>query len=468
MKTKLLLILLAIFISSPLTAMKKRQIAVSAAGQQITEQTALSKRRKIPTVKLYSSENKEFEVPLEIAQQATTLAEVAHFTTISSDEMALISKFMWALYVHKNLSGKQLLDALENEITVPDPVQLLRIAHYLDFTLLIEFLARLIAKKEDGEAQMALLTANPQISEKVKAYLGAYYFLLKGKELPGIDPEIYSLSIQDFLDYRPELIELCFDVSRTKLNLSELGIFSLDGLDKIPGIANVTSLNLSHNHIKTIKASDFQALLKLTHLNLSYNPINALPDRVFDKLKNLLVLNLKHLELQLIAPKTFEGPFRLQELYLSYNAITQLADFTFGFLLFLKILHLDHNQIGSISANAFRIDPYFDETGVISFAPSDQARQLIKERLNEEIFSLPLLRELYLNNNRIVALTNGVFDWVDVTILTMNNNLIGSLNPNVFEHIEGLKALYLSNNPLSDSNKDQIRKALPKDVNIHF
>uniref|UniRef100_A0A1I8P948 LRRNT domain-containing protein n=1 Tax=Stomoxys calcitrans TaxID=35570 RepID=A0A1I8P948_STOCA len=88
-------------------------------------------------------------------------------------------------------------------------------------------------------------------------------------------------------------------------------------------------LDLSHNHIKHIKATDFSHRLKLQEINLSNNYIEEVTSAMFEDLPRLQRLRLASNRLTDIDPDTFRGASDLSLLDLNNNAIKLRRDKSF-------------------------------------------------------------------------------------------------------------------------------------------
>jgi Leucine-rich repeat (LRR) protein len=134
-------------------------------------------------------------------------------------------------------------------------------------------------------------------------------------------------SIRDYLIHKPQVIE--GRTQRRTLDLSDLNLTSLDGLEYVPDIQTITRLNLSKNNLKTIPNDSFRFVPQLRVLDLSINTIEK------------------------IEPIGFNNLQQLQQLDLSNNQLTRLS-IELSSLNSLKNLNLENNQIFSIQDNAFR------------------------------------------------------------------------------------------------------------------
>jgi Leucine-rich repeat (LRR) protein len=106
------------------------------------------------------------------------------------------------------------------------------------------------------------------------------------------------------------------------LDLTDMNIDSLKGLEDIPGIDSVTRLYLNNNAIHTIEPGDFAAAVNLTALSLSGNDLETVEPNAFAGLKNLKVLNLSNNALEIIPPEGLNGMPGLRFLGMSKNPMT--------------------------------------------------------------------------------------------------------------------------------------------------
>ncbi|KAH8037658.1 hypothetical protein HPB51_015092 [Rhipicephalus microplus] len=134
-----------------------------------------------------------------------------------------------------------------------------------------------------------------------------------------------------------------------------------------PARATLTSLDLSHNRIKLIAATEFDHISNLEHLNLSSNEILILPGQVFANLSRLVLLDVSRNPLLRVEPGSLDLPVtvmslddcnltsvpdvnapNLVELSLSSNAIANVSETTFANLGRLRKLDLSSNHVQNI------------------------------------------------------------------------------------------------------------------------
>ena len=104
-------------------------------------------------------------------------------------------------------------------------------------------------------------------------------------------------------------------------------------------LREITTLDLRNQGISSLRASDFDGLVRLETLDLSGNVLTSLPSGVFDELYLLKTLRLDGNLLQTLPDGIFDGLFLLEELTLHENRFTSLPD---G--LFEEFSHFDGMQ----------------------------------------------------------------------------------------------------------------------------
>jgi Leucine-rich repeat (LRR) protein len=103
------------------------------------------------------------------------------------------------------------------------------------------------------------------------------------------------------------------------LDLGNLALDSLEGLEDIPGIEKVTRLYLHNNTIKTLRAGDFAAAVNLQLIGLSGNGLKDIEPNAFAGLKKLKVLDLSNNNIERIPEEGLNGMPTLRFLGMSNN-----------------------------------------------------------------------------------------------------------------------------------------------------
>ncbi len=359
------------------------------------------------TLTLISKEKQEFIVPLDSALQSETIRGLLQipnheshsgtikFRKINSATMQEIAQLMWAAH-HQNLTGKAFLDALEKETAITNHYRFLKAADFLDLKPALGVVARSII-------------ANPEMKEKAEALasrfgnaapeLARYYFLTTRNQLPNVPESHYGFSIQDYLDYRPKLIEAHRSTSSVSfvdlagLDFSKAQLTSLEGLNEIPNIATIEGLGLNENQLQQIPSHTFSRLTRLQMLYLCHNKIRDLDPQTFLALTNLTVLRLPYNKIQKIQPHTFAGLNKLVELQLNGNQLKHIDSNTFHALTDLRRLALGSNQLEYIAPNTLNGLTNLEELGLLY----NQFKQI-----DASTFSgLTNLRDLSLSGNQL-------------------------------------------------------------------
>ncbi len=356
--------------------------------------------------------NQKFEVPQSVAFEAVTLNQMAEdlgladdielSAQISPEVMGNIAQIMWSYQSHNNLMGKALLDALEKDVRLKDIplINLLQAFNYLDFPVGLALAARALAKDQPVLEQFMQNNS----TKDLRPLVAKYYYLLNKKDLAGVDDKSYGFSIQDYLDYQPDV--LAAKRKGNDLSLSKMRLNSLEGFGRIPNIATLQELYLNNNQLSILPAGIFTGLANLQWLYLYNNQLSALPVGVFNGLANLQQLNLNNNQLSTLPAGVFTGLATLQSLYLQNNQLSTLPTGIFNGLDNLQSLYLQNNQLSTLPAGIFN--------------------------------GLATLQGLYLNNNQLSSLPAGIFNG-----------------------LAELQRLNFNGNQLSDGNKKELRDALP-------
>jgi Leucine-rich repeat (LRR) protein len=148
------------------------------------------------------------------------------------------------------------------------------------------------------------------------------------------------------------------------LNLSGLGLTSLDALSWVPELHTITELNLSHNHLTWIPNNAFAGMTKLQTLLLSDNQIIIVDPLAFQGLPNLILIDLDKNKLQKITVQ-FAHLKNLTHLFLEDNNISFIAPYAFRDLTQLTKLLLGFNNLASIDPKAL-IDIEQSQPGLVN------------------------------------------------------------------------------------------------------
>ncbi|BFZ08768.1 hypothetical protein BsWGS_11806 [Bradybaena similaris] len=182
-------------------------------------------------------------------------------------------------------------------------------------------------------------------------------------------------------------------------------------------------LDLSDNFIQEIDSKTFAGIPTLKDLSLRNNLLTQLRGFVFHSNGRLGQLYLDDNEIVTIDKQALAGLSQLMSLYLSHNNLGRglnLQPGLFGGCSNLRILDLSWNQLTHIAPGTF-----------------SELRDLIQLNLgNNQLkvvsptWNLPSsLKNLFLDNNDITHLEDGVFDHMDLNVLYLESNKLQTLSP---------------------------------------
>lgn len=259
-------------------------------------------------------------------------------------------------YIAKRI--QPIIDRVLAPITEPQLGAIIRAAEYLDLGYIVNGAIRVLTQKA--------FTANRHI--KLKNIM-AYLYSQRGKiKKPHYQPAGLITTLKPLFEtqfalittdrYRGAIPELSIadyieisgmpKIKNKELDLSKKNITSLNGLDKIKGISQITSLALSLNYISFLPVDAFKAVPNLRVLHLTNNLISTLPKNIFSHTPHLQNLYLSTNILTQLPKHIFQPITNLQELLLNSNALTTLPEGIFNNLRNLKKLALDANNFAYI------------------------------------------------------------------------------------------------------------------------
>lgn len=333
---------------------------------------SLAMEKSIETVTLVSQEGDPFQVPLDEALKSANIkialgsplpgerTRSVNFNTISTQTMKELERLMVSAHEHRNLQGKRFLDAVESDSSIKYNMELLKAAVFLELNFIKDLFARhftqQILQAENPSvgtaikflissyaprlvslplslAQVkALLTSTfpPETSELLLARILFYHHLYSPskfyrdymqKEFKDIDPRIdpnYGYSVQDYLDYAPDLIRGITKLRKDEATLTKEWTYtyvespspSLDyahahsEFDYKQGpsleqyiakeLSNDTTLDLSYLNLKNLFGlENVPHILDIEVLNLNNNMLSDLPVELLIKLKNLKLVLIR-------------------------------------------------------------------------------------------------------------------------------------------------------------------------------
>ena len=297
---------------------------------------AMEQKQEIQEITLQAGEGGlEVKIPKEVAELSKTLKDMMEDIDVYStpiplpnlDSPLLESIVMLMQFVYNNGSFGDLLLLTEDVVSQGiKPSDLGDAVNYLDIEALKGPVANAMIhdmyKKYGGNRNMIewYILKIPIEKSEIRAWVAKYWFLNYGNVnlqdfiLPDLD---YGFSIAELLQFhklpKPEdylIIDLIPGSSlegTAELNLKNLRINDLTGLNAIPNISSVTVLNLDNNRLSHLPPKVFTGLNKLELLGLKNNWLTDLKSGVFAGLSRLRRLNLGGNRLTRLGQGVFDG-----------------------------------------------------------------------------------------------------------------------------------------------------------------
>lgn len=341
----------------------KRVIYFILVGLSVLQTGAMEKATDEKVILSFNEST--FEAPKNIAKK-TILAAFTENNTMDLElsdsplmlqQLNLLSKIMNLENFNKNLRGKKLLDFIGSQIDIKtsEMISLLKTADFFNYRTALQFVAHEVIKAPFLINKIIELRNNGEISQNSFDEIGRYYYLKFHNKLPEITSGAVCFSIRDYLDYYPEAIApkpyTIGDHDGLILVIKILHLNSLDGLQEIPNIDKVISLNLNDNLLKKIKATDFEKMNYLLSLYLANNSIEIIHPEAFSNLHLLDTIELGENQLRDLPPTLFCNNLKLGHIGLRCNQLNHLNKDLFRGLNSLKAVYLAGNKIKHINPN---------------------------------------------------------------------------------------------------------------------
>ncbi|XP_078674361.1 uncharacterized protein LOC144912684 isoform X2 [Branchiostoma floridae x Branchiostoma belcheri] len=229
----------------------------------------------------------------------------------------------------------------------------------------------------------------------------------------------------------------------THLNFSNNQISYVGG-KAFHQLRSLKILELHNNKISTINWQAFYDLPNLLHLDLNRNNLEKLPGHAFVDLPELrtLVLHSQSSGMTTMSYEAFHNVSNLETLFISNNAFTTFPHPALSEENWpnLKYVHADHNDITNISA--YSID---------AFEHLSWRIHRDKEKLFSPFATMRAVLTLYLHNNQIIGIRQGVLcHLTSLEYLDMQSNNIqeGTLDVGAFDCLISLKTINLDYNQI--------------------
>lgn len=204
-------------------------------------------------------------------------------------------------------------------------------------------------------------------------------------------------------------------------------------------ITKVGGMKLNKNSIKSIEKGVFSSFENILEISLKDNCITSLPDDLFISNTKLTIVDLSHNTISAVENATFHFS-TIKYLNLGHNRLQKLD---FELPQTLINLNLSSNQISHISANFFtrlsNLSIVTLEDNLLQVFPIGCFR------------SLHNLNHLFLSNNKIYPIPPGTFDSLQgLKTLQIANNSIHDLSGLTTHFLCNLESLHLENNTIAE------------------
>ena len=251
-------------------------------------------------------------------------------------------------------------DTLFASLSLDDFRQLLNVAYFLQANKEIKYyiISMLIKQiKKNYNENFELLESYPWFIKRDIARYGSLEKPIRiESEFYDWSRKNYRRSIAGLLEFGriPEIADrIANGIPIRVLDLEELDIADLSGLQAVPDIETAQKLILSNNEIKRIPSGIFNNFVHLHILYLDQNLIQEIAPEAFKGAYRLRLLDLNHNELEKIPANSFEGLGNLRTLDLSSNMLHTIDPEAFKGLEELTHLDLSHNKLENIDLAVF-------------------------------------------------------------------------------------------------------------------
>eukprot|EP00051_Salpingoeca_urceolata_P027894 m.483796 g.483796 ORF g.483796 m.483796 type:complete len:507 (-) comp23083_c0_seq1:144-1664(-) len=209
-------------------------------------------------------------------------------------------------------------------------------------------------------------------------------------------------------------------------------------LEDLSACVELTKLDLSNNAVATLKGS-IDHNTQLTWLNLAHNRLRALTG--VERLTRLATLNVSHNNILRLSPVV--TLCKLKALVASNNNI-KIVDGLHGCRL-LNSLILSHNQLEALEV------PFLTELTKVSLS-HNSLRQC------PDFSTASSLKELRLNNNKIVSIPQTLGRNLHLCLLDLGQNLIQSVEDlEPLKELQFLQNLNLKGNPVASTPDYEVK-----------
>ncbi len=285
----------------------------------------------------------------------------------------------------------------------------------------------------------------------------------------------FDLSIRDLLENPATRGRVVPQMIAGKLTLALENCFltSVEGLEFIDHIDQVTHLKFAHNQITALEPNIFIHYSQIRSIDCAYNKLTCIKAGTFAHLPNLECLFLLYNQIAEIEPGGIYNLPRLKTLYCSENHLSSASLSVFRNFPSLKKLCVDGNRFTAVPSASF--------VGLESLEELNLHGNEITEIRTGSFAHLPQLKKLLLIKNHIVSLTatsflsvpdlvsqlrkrelshclmkDSLISFPRLETLELHTNEIVSIDPSLFLVLPALNKIDLRGNRMSKENKELV------------
>lgn len=271
-----------------------------------------------------------------------------------------------------------------------------------------------------------------------------------------------------------------FNESIRVLDLSQSGFLNLEWMSLTSPLLQLQVLNVSHNKFERIPMEFVPNTPELRVIDLSYNDLKGRiePDNRLKGAKKLEKVILAHNRISHIDNQTFQESPNLHFIDLSYNSLQWIP--TFPPNKRLRVMHLEENTILSFDClwiaeqNETSIHLHWTYVSIFDLEQTCHHRRIHVIPSNERdsiliksngIIELHCCERSFQELSVFQAAPHAFENIADIIqcfgyrlkIAALSNNIIGQIDPKVFENFVELQRLNLSNTMLSEFDVTRYR-----------
>ncbi|CAI4226387.1 unnamed protein product [Auanema sp. JU1783] len=243
------------------------------------------------------------------------------------------------------------------------------------------------------------------------------------------------------------------DLSKNKIeSIEKLAFGTFDGTG-----TSLIILNLAGNNIRNISDPGvFLYMSTLAYLDLSYNSIEHLGPKAFEKLPGLEKLFLQNNKLKNFPLSALYNMHKLRHLVLDNNKINHLPAYALGDVQKLEHLSLAHNIISRID------EKMFHSSSTRELKSLNLANNKIEHISSEAFANLENLQYLRLSNNRIRILPQRCFTRLkNLRLLDLSENRLIRTTQYAFTNLPSIEHILLHHNAIDTLEKNSFH-LIPK------